>query len=460
MQVTTYTEARQYLEDLIKPYQAQRIEGIPEEFNNPLGRMKYLLNLLDNPEKKFPSIVVSGTSGKSSTTYYIAHALTTVGYKVGMTISPHLQKLNERLQINNIEIPDDVLVEILNDIIPAVEKMKQSPLGAPSYFETLLALAFYYFAKEKVDIVVAEVGLEGKFDGTNVLERLVFVYTNTSLDHTQILGETVEEIAKEGVAGIQKHSTDENAPIVITGVSQPSVIEIFTDAAEKARVPLRLLGKDFSYELKSTKENGEVFDYHAEGSALSQILLPMKGEYQAQNAVLAIDALFQLKKFGFEISPEQIHTAFSTAFFPGRFETVEDNLIIDGAHNPAKMQAFISSLEKIYPDKKKIFVLGFKEGKNISAMLQIVLPIADAVVTTEFHSVMDWTKNPSVEGKGLYDFVKENSYLKIGTEVYQTLTVKDALEKAKNIQQQFPEDIIVITGSLYLVGEVRAVLMR
>lgn len=459
MKISNYSQARQYLEDLIKPYQVQKIEGIPEEYNNPLGRMKYLLNLLDNPQNSFPSVVVSGTSGKSSTTYYIAHILKNAGYNVGMTISPHLEKLNERLQINNEGISDDNLISILNDVMPAIEKMKESPLGAPSYFETLLALSFYYFAKEKVDIVVAEVGLEGKFDGTNVLERLAFVYTNTSLDHTQILGETVEEIAQEGVSGIQKHSKHV-APIVITGVTQPSVIRIFEEAAAKAGVPLRLLGKDFDYVLASTQEDGEVFTYTSEDVSLQQIELPMKGEYQVQNAVLAIDAIRCLNKFGFGVSDTTIQEALNTAFFPGRFEIVRPHIILDGAHNQAKMEAFIASLEKIYPDKKKIFVLGFKEGKNISAMLQSALPVADMVVTTEFHSVMDWTKNPSVEGEGLYDFVNMNSSLPKDIPVYKTNTVPEAIAKAEELQKQTENSIIVVTGSLYLVGEVRALLMR
>lgn len=459
MSITTYRQAREYLEDLIKPYHVQRIEGLPDEYNNPLGRMKYLLELLGNPQQAFPSIVVSGTSGKSSTTYYIATMLIAAGYKVGMTISPHLIKLNERMQINNTQIPDNTLVLLLNEIIPAIEKMKISPIGAPSYFETLLALAFYYFAKKNVDIVVAEVGLEGKFDGTNVLDRLAFVYTNTSLDHTQILGETIEEIAHEGVSAIAKHPRHEKAPIVITGVSQPSVVAIFEKAVADVGVPLRLLGKEFSYMLTSTKTDGEIFSFTSSDFSLEQVYLPMKGEYQAENATLAIDTALQLKQFGFEVTKKAIINALKTAFFPGRFEMIDDTIILDGAHNPAKMQAFSTSLQEIYPQRKKIFVLGFKEGKNIAAMLETVLPYADTVVTTEFHSVTDMARNPSMQGDTVYDKVKAHPYLPKDCPVYKTLTAEEALAKAQALQQSYPESLVVITGSLYLVGEIRALIV-
>lgn len=181
--------------------------------HDPLERTRALLDLLGNPQNKFPSVLIGGTAGKGSTAYLISHILTTAGYKTGLTISPHLQKINERIQINNQQISDEKFVKLLNFVIPAIEDMKGisvglanpdlAPQGAPSYFEILIAMAFLYFAQNKVDIAVVEVGMGGEFDATNTLYPLVAVLTNVSLDHTNVLGGTVQKIARTKVGIIK-----------------------------------------------------------------------------------------------------------------------------------------------------------------------------------------------------------------------------------------------------------------
>lgn len=451
----TYEEAQAYLESLIKPFHMQRIEGTPQEYQNPLSRIEYLLNLLGNPHKKLRSIVVSGTSGKTSTTYYIACLLRAAGYKTGMTISPHLQKLNERIQINGQQISDEDFLQLLNEVKIAIDTMGKSPLGEPSYFETLLACAFLYFAKQQVDIVVAEVGLESKYDGTNVLDRLAFVYTNTSLDHTQILGETVEQIASETVAGIIPHTTQPGTPTVISGVSQTSILSLLKEACNKSGSSLILLGRDFSYKLVSTTQKGTTFSFKDVNSSLSNIEVSMEGDYQAENAALALEAVLQLKRFGYTISEEEIRYAFSTMHIPGRFEDF-GTVILDGAHNPAKMNAFLHALQTLYPEKKKIFIVGFKEGKNITDMLGELLNVADStVITTMFHTAIDTTKNPSLRAEQVYEAVANHPKRKAATIVYKTTHIHEALSLAKSLQENTANSIIIVTGSLYLVGEAR-----
>lgn len=456
--INTYRQAREYLETLIKPFQMQRIEGIHQKYQNPFGRMSYLLDLLGNPQKKFPSVVVSGTSGKTSTSHYIASLLTSAGYRVGLTISPHLQKLNERMQINNQQISDDALLELVQEVRIAVEKMEKSPFGEPSYFEVLLSCAFLYFAKQKVDIVVAEVGLEGKYDGTNILDRLVFVYTNTSLDHTQILGETVEAIAQETISGIIPNHAFPGAPFVISGVTQPTVKKILEDAVSSAGVSLALLGRDFSYTREKTAPHEIIFSFFDPEISFDHVRLTMDGEYQAENAALALEAVQNLKGFGFIVSEEHIRAAFAHAHVPGRFEVFGD-IILDGAHNPAKMEAFLGALAERYPDKKKIFVIGFKEGKDTVTMLDLLLPVAsNTVVTTMFHTAVDQSKNASLPAEHLYQTVLQHQKRKPQTEVVKTHTVQEALSVAKKVQASIPESIIVVTGSLYVVGEARDLL--
>ncbi len=455
MKLKTYKESLNYLERFIGNIIFKRIED--NVGYNPLDRMRTLLGFLENPEKKFKSILVTGTAGKGSTAYLISHILKTAGYKVGLTISPHLQKVNERLQMNGKEISEEQFVDLLNNVIPAIEKMSKTQISKPSYFEILIAMVFLYFAQEKVDLAVVEVGIEGKYDATNVLNPLMVILTNISLDHTQILGNTVEEIAKEAVQAIKQFSI--NNQVVITGVKQPSVIKIVEERCREVGAKLLRLGKDF------------------DESIIKNYKLSLLGDYQKENASLAVEAILCLRELGFDIEEEAIQKALKTAFFPGRFEilrvnsskfmvhgvyhqpsTINHMLILDGAHNSAKMNAFISSLKKLFPLEKKIFVIAFKKDKNIKEMLKSILPVSDVIIATKFSMATDVSKNASADAVDI-----KNQILKIKnkTKILVEENSKKALEKALELTaiQQFNNSAItVVTGSLYLVGEIRSML--
>lgn len=447
MEIRTYQEALSYLDSFITPVVFKKIEN--PSFD-PLGRMRTLLKLLGNPEKKFKSIVVSGTSGKGSTAYFTSHILATSGYKTGFTISPHLQKVNERLQINGIEISDKEFVKMVTSMIHIIEVMKKTKVGAPSYFEILLAMAFKYFSEQKVDIAVVEVGLEGKYDATNILLPLLVVLTNISLDHTQILGDTVEKIAEEAVSVI-KHS------VVVSGVSQKSVLDIVEKKCGETNARLLLLGKDFEFKIKKTGLEGSIFDFMSPGKTLEDLKLAMVGKFQLENASMAIEAVLNLKKFGFKIFENHIIKALKTAFFPGRFEVINYTLdakrytlLLDGAHNPAKMQAFIKSLKTFYPKERKVFVVAFKEDKSIKEMLEEIMPVADAIIFTKFSIKTEVKVKASMGMESIRHYVECIKYKKIAETIYEE-DAKKALEKALEMK---PE-LIVVTGSLYLVGEIR-----
>src|SRR3990167_1708971 len=213
MQIKSYEAAVKYLESFIGKV-VFNIDPKSIKLHPPLDRMRVLLPLLGNPQNKFKSILVGGTSGKGSTAYLISHILTTAGYKTGLTISPHLQRVNERLQINGKKISDKKFVELLVSMIRIIELMKSMKVGEPSYFEILIAMAFLYFVQEKVDIAVVEVGMGGEFDATNTLYPLIAVLTNVSLDHTNVLGNTVEKIARTKV-GIVKGSVHSLGDLVV-----------------------------------------------------------------------------------------------------------------------------------------------------------------------------------------------------------------------------------------------------
>ena len=503
MKVTNYAEAIRFLEGFI----GKIIFKVDKEFvkkHDPLERMRILLSLLGDPQEKFKSVLVGGTSGKGSTAYLISHILTTAGYKTGFTLSPHLEKVNERLQINGKEISDKEFTKLTASMIRIIEAMKKMPIGAPSYFEILIAMAFMYFAEEKVDIVVVEVGMGGEFDATNTLYPLISVLTNVSLDHTNVLGKTVEKISRTK-AGIIKSArfahenflvrssqmniskelkmrTGENFVssarlVVISGVKQPSVMKIVENRCKKVGAELFRLGKDFNYKIKKESIKGSIFDLilpHDRGQILNNLCLNLVGNYQVQNASLAIETVRQLANFGFKVKEKDIREALRTAFFPGRFEILQchpefirlgeqvqhdkrTTLILDGAHNPTKMKEFLKNLKKLFPKERKVFIIGFKFDKEIKKMLKEILSVADEVIVTEFKGKTDVAVHASASAFKVAKEIKKlsNKIIKVEKDS------KKALQKALNYPiTQLPnyQSIIVVTGSLYLVGEIRSML--
>ena len=499
---------------------------------DPLERMRVLLNLLDNPQNKFKSVLVGGTSGKGSTAYLISHILTTAGYKTGLTLSPHLQRVNERLQINGKEISDLEFAKLTNSMIRIIELMEKMPariatqsvagglIGGPSYFEILVALAFKYFEEQKVDIAVVEVGMGGEFDATNTLNPLIAVLTNVGLDHTEILGKTVEKIARtkagiikmnqesrimnqaENISSAIIHDSQFMIHPVVSGVRQPTVVRIIEDRCNKVEAKLNLLWRDFGYKIKKENASGTRFDFISDKVNLDDLSLSLAGGYQAENASLAIKTILELEKLGFKISESAIRKALKSAFFAGRFEIVPvissqlsvvgsksagrlltgkpktdrlksdnreqkaDNIIIlDGAHNPVKMKEFLKSLKKIFPKQnptsprlrgvKKIFVIAFKFDKDIKKMLKEIIGVADEIIVTEFKAKTDTNIHASAEALEIKNKILNLKYKgKVAIEKDSKKALKKAI-KLSAIEQFNNGTIVVVTGSLYLVGEIR-----
>ncbi|HEX8964908.1 MAG TPA: Mur ligase family protein [Patescibacteria group bacterium] len=414
---------------------------------NPLDRFIYFLSLLDNPHKKFKSVVVSGTSGKGSTTIMIASMLTKAGYKTGQTISPHIETVTERLVINGQQITQNNFVLLINSILSAIEKMKESTFGLPSYFEILLAASFVYFATEKVDIAVVEVGLEGKYDGTNVLDPLAFVLTNISLDHTNILGDTIEKISQEATDRI---SYLPKKSFVISAVKEDEIKKMVLEKSRESKATCQFLYENFSVVIKKSTKTGSEFNFKNKHIHLQQIKLALVGQYQTENAALAIATILQLKTFGFSVTENQIKSALKDLKIQGRFEVEKkDNqmFILDGAHNSAKMQSFLQEVKKLYPSDKKIFIAGFTTGHDAKNMLLQIAKIADFIVLTQYEATTDLGKNRSVSLTQLQQFI-HSQY------VFPSASLKDALKKAYAIAKQ-QRGIIFVTGSLYLVGKTR-----
>lgn len=450
MKINSLKEAQAYLESYIRPSVFERVEE-DSHLKDPLDRMRALLRLLGNPERKFKSVQVSGTSGKGSTTYLLANILVKAGYKTGFATSPHLQTITERMQVNMRKIPSDNLVALVQELIPAIDALKKLPEGEPSYFELLTALSFMHFAKEKVDIAVVEVGLEGKYDATNVLDPLVVILTNISKDHTDMLGTTEEEIANEAFSIVRKNE-EGGVPVVVTGVKQDAFLEVLIEKGASLNTKVKILGRDFTYSLQERTKSGIIFTFSQNGTNMSDLEVRLRGEYQVTNACLALATCNSLKSHGFTISSEAIREGLGTAFFPGRFEVITNGVqqvILDGAHNEAKMKAFLKALQEYFPEEEKIFIIGFKKNKDTSTMIKELFMVPhSAFMFTEFSKSGDYLRSNSIALADLKEQVEE---VDSSREVSYEESVPEAFTQARKTGKK----LIVVTGSLYLVGEMR-----
>lgn len=440
--IKTFAEAVKFLSRLIPPPDKKFLgkEGFE--------RMEYLVNEIDNPQLKYPTIHVGGTSGKGSTATIIASILATK-YKVGLNTSPHLERITERIKINNKEVTKLDFIRLVNQIIPAALKMRKGKFGKPSHFEALTAMAFLYFWKEKVDIAVIEVGLGGKWDGTNVIKPETAVLTNVGLDHTQVLGNTVEKIAADKV-GIIKRNIH-----LITGVRQQSVIHIVEEKCKREEANLSILGKDFSYKIKKMDSEGSVFDYSGEKN-YKNLEIRLIGKHQVENAALAIRAIecMNARMHRWKISEENMRNGLRNAFITGRMETVRKNplVMLDGAHNPDKVKALVSAIKKVFPRKRVICVLAIKNDKDAKKMIAYLSKIGYKFILTKYKLKTDVGDTFSYQPEILAGIIKMiRKHRKIEIIENSLEAVKDAIDKGKK------NDLILVTGSLYLVGKVRKI---
>jgi dihydrofolate synthase/folylpolyglutamate synthase len=408
-----------------------------KEINLRLERIIHLLDLMGNPQNSFPSIHVGGTSGKGSTSTMIASILTNSGYKTGLYTSPHLQIINERYQINNRVTPTKTLLEIYNQIEPSIQDVARSnPFGQPSNFEAQVAMAFKLFDQEEVDIAVVEVGLGGTLDATNVLDANIAVLTNVGLDHTDVLGDTVEQIA-EDKAGIIKPDQ-----IVISGVEQPSTQKIVSDRCKIEHAELWQLDNHFTIKYNDFDTS---FSVKFPDRNYSDLHLSLLGDFQYKNAACALAAVHAHNS---HIPISSIRRGINLKTIPGRMEIIQENptVILDGAHNPDKITAASKAVNKYFPDKKRITIFALKEGKAYIDIIPYVVKNTQTLILTNFTTDIWHPFDPNMLAQQVNSLSRE---LDIHIRPDPIQAVQLALSLAN------PEDLIWITGSLYLVGNVR-----
>lgn len=396
-----------------------------------LERVRVLLAGLGNPEKKLKFVHVAGTNGKGSICAYLASVLKKSGYKTGLFTSPYIARFNERMKINGREIGDGELAEIVEQVKPVADAMDDHP----TEFEMMAAAAFLWFEQRACDIVVLEVGLGGRLDATNIIPcPECAVIANIGLDHTAILGSTLEEIAAEK-AGIVKTGGS-----VVMYQQQGEVMRTVRDICDERGAELTVPDFDDIAVEFDTRE-GQVFTYKGEAYAIALL-----GEHQLYNAVCAIEAVEVLRKRGWEIEHEALEAGLYATAWPARFEIVEDSpwFVVDGGHNPQCAQALSDALVHYFPDEKKVLLLGILKDKDYEGIINILAPQFDAFVTVTPNS--DRALSAEDLGKALEKFGKPVSV--IGD-------ISEGVREALNIAEEIGA-MVCSAGSLYICGEVRA----
>lgn len=443
MKYKSYQQAVNYIESLIPT-------GQKYKFPADLGvqRVRHLLGLLGNPQDSFKSIHIAGTSGKGSTAYLTSLILQKQGYKVGLHLSPHLQTIRERLLVNNQLIPEEDFTLLANEVEPFINKTSDAFESPVTYFEALLALVFVHFKKEKIEFGVIETGLGGTYDGTNVLNSLITVITRIGFDHMAILGNTITEIAAQK-AGIIK---SQNIACICQSQNDEAK-QVISKTAQSLKVPLLTQGQEFSVISSKSLETGSVFTYKDQVTTITDIKLPLLGYHQIDNCACAIQTVLALGKIGFKIDVSKIKPAIAMAHFPGRLEYVvvhNQEWILDGAHNEDKLSATMNSLASLYPDKKKVAIIGFKQDKDLETCIKIIAPHFEVIICTQSKALTDMGRNLAAPSESIKDMLERVGFK---GKIMVAQQVSDAIEKIESIHDQ---DILrVVTGSLYLVGEVR-----
>ncbi|WP_010651049.1 bifunctional folylpolyglutamate synthase/dihydrofolate synthase [Oceanobacillus massiliensis] len=325
-----------------------------------LQRIDRMLALLDHPQQKVNAIHIAGTNGKGSTAQYIKNALQASGYQVGVFTSPSLTGLTGHIYLDDQEISEQSFLELCNEIHPVIKQLDRTGY-APTEFEIITALAFLYFSKNG-DFALIEAGMGGREDTTNCFQPIISIITNVAKDHTKFLGDSLKEIAYHK-AGIIKPGVP-----VVAGLLDSESLQVIVEEAEKRMTNLYRFGEDFSYEkmeqhqiIWSSRQN------HAE------MKLQMAGEHQFQNASVALMAIERLQENGYQISLGKATEAIATTRFPGRFESISTKpvIVIDGAHNPAGMEAFVKTVEEYYPESDKHLLFGAFKDKELDTMLSL-----------------------------------------------------------------------------------------
>ncbi|MCM8782863.1 MAG: bifunctional folylpolyglutamate synthase/dihydrofolate synthase [Candidatus Omnitrophica bacterium] len=444
----TYQQAIDYLESFIN---YEKVSCWSYKDSLKLERIKEFLNLIGRPQDNLRYIHIAGTKGKGSTCAFITYILREAGFKVGLYTSPHLSDFRERIRIlkpllddcyplSEFEgmISEEEVLNLVELLRPSIEDYnKHSKYGPLSFFEVYTSMAFVYFMQKRPDFVVLETGLGGRLDATNVVNPLVCAITPISYEHTQKLGTTLKEIAWEK-AGIIKTSNS----IVICAPQEKEVLKVIRGRCKETKTKLYEVNKDIFFEKRDRGFN--ILGIFGEYPHLEINLL---GDHQLVNATVAVGVVEALRFYNIIIDSHTVKKGLYRTIWPGRCEIIFKNpfIVLDGAQNVASASALKETIKGYFRYKRLVLVLGISKDKDIRGICQQLNTLADIVILTK-------ANNPrAIEPKILADYFKNKSK-------FITPDVKTALEKARVLSSE--DDLILITGSLFVVGEARDYLIK
>lgn len=476
-----FPEAVRYLESFVN-YEKKSSYHYKHSFE--LERIKEFLGLLNNPQNYLNCIHVAGTKGKGSTCAFIAYILRQAGHRVGLYTSPHLSDFRERIRIlghhgtrapghqteKEFEgmISKKELIDLITRLKPRIEKYnKNSKYGPLTFFEVYTALAFIYFKEKKADFVVLETGLGGRLDATNVVDSLVCAITPISLEHTQLLGNTIAKIAREKAGIIKEHQSaraPEHRLAVISAPQEKEAAAVIRNRCRQVGAELYEVGKDILYSHQSSARPndtvGQVTSHQFNIKGISREYLNLKikllGEHQVMNAATAVGVVEALQKFGINVSVAAIRKGLYNTIWPGRCEVISKNpfIVLDGAQNAASAGVLKETIKENFSAeggsasggqyKKLILVLGICQDKDIKGICSEFFPMADEVILTK-------ANNPRAAEAA--DIKLQAASCRLQAKIYLTNNIEEAMNKAKEIAGG--KDLILVTGSLFVVGEAR-----
>ena len=404
--------------------------------NYDLRRMEKLLQPLGNPHLGTRTVHIAGTKGKGSTAAMISQTLTASGYRTGLFTSPHLHTLRERIRIDSAMISEADFAAIVTELEPIVESVnKQGDFGELTTFEILTAVVFAYFKKNRVDFQVLEVGLGGRLDATNVVKPAVCVITSLSLDHTEILGDSVAKIAAEK-AGIIKPGC-----IVVNSPQVDEAAQVIKQVCHQHGTRLIQVGQDVTWHKTSGDLYGQTLTIFTK-SGQYDLTIPLLGEYQLENAATAVAAIEALISLGIDISSQNITDGFSQVSWPGRLQILnrEPTVVVDGAHNAYSMSKLIEAVKQCFDYKRCFVIFGTSCDKDISGMARELEPLGGRITITS-------SSHPRAASISLL----AEKFNNLGVKTIVVGNVTEALAKALALAKK--TDLILITGSLFVVAE-------
>jgi len=429
-----YSQAEEYLDSFVNYEQIPGISYAQPGYS--LRHVEELLNRMGDPQLAAGTIHIAGTKGKGSVAAMIAQVLSDSGYKTGLYTSPHLHTLRERISVDGSLISEAEFAAAMAEVKPFIESMKHdSAFRQLTYFEALTALAFAYFQKKQVDFQVLEVGLGGRLDATNVARPVICIITPISLDHTQILGNSLEEIAREK-AGIIKSGC-----WVVFSPQPEEAASVITDICREKEAKVVQVGKDVTWH----KIGG---DLHRQSLVIKgrtskyQVSIPLLGDFQLENAVVAVATLEILASAGFAISAADIAQGLARVKWPGRFQILQQHptVLVDGAHNVASMRRLMSNIKSYFSYKRIFLVFGTSCDKDIPGIINELVALSPQVIVT---------RTAHSRAAPLSTLVAE--FTKRGIEPEIRETVAEAISRALSLADR--TDIICVIGSLFVAGE-------